>query len=174
MKFFNARRETYNTNPQLIDEVIYTPYSYNPASPQIGQGAGRGTEVPPTGDLLGMPDLLSENGASPHPRKRSNKFTETPSQAEIFLFEYGTAVLWGMTETEEKRFLSSMCEHFSLPLHILFTSEFPESDLRLNDWVSFGFELLSVTGFRLRYALETPIVIRPSRCANLMGSPGRH
>lgn len=108
MRYFNARRETYNTNPQLIDEVIYTPYSYNPASPQIGQS----TEVPPTGDLLGMSALLTENNSPTHPRKRSNKFTEAPGRAEIFLFEYGTVVIWGMTETEEKRFLSSMCELF--------------------------------------------------------------
>lgn len=108
MKFFNARRETYRTNPQLIDEVIYTPYSYEPTIPQTGQG----TEIPPTGDLLGTPDLLMENGPSSHIRKRSTKFTETPTQAEIFLFEYGTVVIWGMTETEEKRFLSSMCERF--------------------------------------------------------------
>ena len=112
-KFFNARRQTYHTNPQLIDEVIYTPYSYKPAIPQTSQGAGQNSEILPTGDLLGMSDLLPENGSSPHTRKRSTKFTETPTQAEIFLFEYGTVVIWGMTETEEKRFLSSMCEHFS-------------------------------------------------------------
>ncbi|KAF9787856.1 DUF155-domain-containing protein [Thelephora terrestris] len=104
MKFFNARRETYHTNPQLIDEVIYTPYAYNPASPQTGQSA----EDPPTGDLLGMPDLLTQSGSPPRTRKRHNKFTETPSQAEIFLFEYGTVVIWGMAEAEEKRFLSSL------------------------------------------------------------------
>lgn len=113
MKFFNARRDTYHTNPQLIDEVIYTPYSYKPSIPQTSQGTGQGTEIPPTGDLLGTPDLLVENGSSLHNRKRSTKFTETPTQAEIFLFEYGTVVLWGMTETEEKRFLSSMCGRFS-------------------------------------------------------------
>ena len=112
IKFFNARRETYNTNPQLIDEVIYTPYSYNPSGPQPGPGAGQSTEIPPTGDLLGTPDLLTESGSPTRARKRSNKFTETPTKAEIFLFEYGTVVIWGMTDTEEKRFLSSMCERF--------------------------------------------------------------
>lgn len=121
MKFFNVRRETYHTNPQLIDEVIYTPYSYNPTIPQTSQGTGQGTEIPPTGDLLGTPDLLTERGSSPHIRKRSTKFTETPTQAEIFLFEYGTVVIWGMTETEEKRFLSSMYGPF-LPFHLVIYS----------------------------------------------------
>jgi uncharacterized Rmd1/YagE family protein len=27
---------------------------------------------------------------------------------DVFLFEYGTVVIWGMTEKEEKRFLSSL------------------------------------------------------------------
>ena len=40
-------------------------------------------------------------------RKRS-KFAETPTEAEIFIFEYGTVVIWGMTEAQEKRFLSSL------------------------------------------------------------------
>jgi len=145
IKFFNARRETYRTNPQLIDEVIYTPYSYKPAIPQTTQGTGQGTDIPPTGDLLGTPDLLPENDPSAHIRKRSTKFTETPTQAEIFLFEYGTVVIWGMTETEEKRFLSSMCEDFTLPLRTLFTPKFPENVLKSNDYVSFGFKLFSVT-----------------------------
>jgi uncharacterized Rmd1/YagE family protein len=110
IKFFNARRDTYHTNPQLIDEVIYTPYSYNPAIPQTSQYTGQAPEIPPTGDLLGTSEFLMESGSSPRARKRPNKFTEPPSQAEIFLFEYGTVVIWGMTETEEKRFLSSMCD----------------------------------------------------------------
>jgi uncharacterized Rmd1/YagE family protein len=27
---------------------------------------------------------------------------------DVFLFEYGTVVIWGMTEKEEKRFLGSL------------------------------------------------------------------
>ena len=40
--------------------------------------------------------------------KKKSKFDATPTQAEIFLFEYGTVVIWGMTESQEKRFLSSL------------------------------------------------------------------
>jgi len=32
MKFFNARKSAYHTNPKLIDEAIYTPYIYDPPS----------------------------------------------------------------------------------------------------------------------------------------------
>lgn len=35
-------------------------------------------------------------------------FEEEEWVPDVFLFEYGTVVIWGMTEKEEKRFLSSM------------------------------------------------------------------
>ncbi|KAG8903047.1 hypothetical protein FRB99_003795 [Tulasnella sp. 403] len=33
---------------------------------------------------------------------------DSPSTPEVFLFEYGTVVIWGMSEAQEKRFLSSI------------------------------------------------------------------
>lgn len=104
MKFFNARRNAYHTDAKLIDNVIYTPYVYDPPSnmhaiwqPPIHSA--------PTGDLLGIGD--SENNKMPT-KKKSSKFDTTASEAEIFMFEYGTIVIWGMTEAQEKRFMSSM------------------------------------------------------------------
>jgi uncharacterized Rmd1/YagE family protein len=41
-------------------------------------------------------------------RKGSKWDTATTGEAEIFLFSYGTVVIWGMTEQQEKRFLSSL------------------------------------------------------------------
>ncbi|CAL1708860.1 unnamed protein product [Somion occarium] len=116
MKFFNARRASYHTNPRIIDDVIYTPYVYEPpVSPQqevhFQSGShNEGSSISETGDLLGVPELAPQgsdmNGAAKS-RKRS-KFEEKPTAAEIFLFAYGTAVIWGMTEAQEKRFLSSI------------------------------------------------------------------
>jgi len=109
MKFFNARRNAYHTDPKLIDEVIYTPYVYEPAP---NPHASRQSPIysAPTGDLLGIPELR-EHGDGENNRvatKKSSKFDTTASEAEIFMFEYGTIVIWGMTEPQEKRFLSSM------------------------------------------------------------------
>jgi uncharacterized Rmd1/YagE family protein len=81
--------------------------------------------VPPVeGDLLGVPEFApgepTSNGPSetPNPeqgldnamirKRKKSKFEEVPTEAEIFLFQYGTVVIWGMSEAEEKRFLSSM------------------------------------------------------------------
>ena len=41
-------------------------------------------------------------------RKKKSKFDTASTEAEIFLFDYGTVVIWGMTESQEKRFLSSL------------------------------------------------------------------
>ncbi|OSX63490.1 hypothetical protein POSPLADRAFT_1074059 [Postia placenta MAD-698-R-SB12] len=120
MKFFNARRASYHTNPKIIDEVIYTPYAYELSS-EDGIGShrqvrfqGQSPTQSQTGDLLGVPELAPEHahtdGEQQVPKNRKNKFLsrERPREAEIFLFKYGTVVLWGMTEAQEKRFLSSI------------------------------------------------------------------
>jgi uncharacterized Rmd1/YagE family protein len=162
MRFFNARRTAYHTNPRKIDEVIYTTYSYGPAeqlptaaanannnppsAPGRGGGGGRGgTGTTPsvrwrssgsdgettaatavefsdltshagttTGDLLGVPELATADTvaavAPPATKRRGSSKWDTTGigEAEIFLFSYGTVVIWGMTEQQEKRFLSSL------------------------------------------------------------------
>lgn len=108
MKFFNARRSMYHTNPKMIDEVVYTPYIYDPPGDQHDTRQYSDGSV--TGDLLGIPELRmyhvdEANGVR---KKGKSKFDTTASEAEIFLFPYGTIVIWGMTEAQEKRLLTSM------------------------------------------------------------------
>ncbi|EPQ53653.1 DUF155-domain-containing protein [Gloeophyllum trabeum ATCC 11539] len=119
LKFFNARRESYHTNARLIDEVIYTPYAYELPSSTQNPNHPR-SQTAAEGDLLGVPELANPNlGANgedgdvtmhtiKQKRKRSSKWFEPPTEAEIFIFEYGTVVIWGMSEAQEKRFLSSI------------------------------------------------------------------
>lgn len=110
MKFFVARKGAYHTNPKLIDEVIYTPYVYDP-TPSAAQDQGKPghDSHSPTGDLLGIPELREQFRTEDRPAKKTkSKFDTTSPEAEIFLFPYGTVVIWGMTEPQEKRFLSSM------------------------------------------------------------------
>ena len=69
---------------------------------------------------MGVPELVAgasetdvegPSGTEPVPQdgkgRKKSKFSETTTEAEIFIFEYGTVVIWGMTEAQEKRFLSS-------------------------------------------------------------------
>ena len=56
-------------------------------------------------DLLGVPELIPGSAG----KKRSKFDTQNENGlAEIFLFRYGTVVIWGMSEAQEKRFLSSL------------------------------------------------------------------
>ncbi|KAI0293973.1 hypothetical protein BC826DRAFT_1091733 [Russula brevipes] len=124
MKFFDARRTAYRTSPRQIDDVIYTTYSYGSPDPPTASAATWPTGTvgsPPapsetvTGDLLGVPELAAADTvvavAPPTAiakRKGSKWDTAATGEAEIFLFSYGTVVIWGMTEQQEKRFLSSL------------------------------------------------------------------
>ncbi|KIO09753.1 hypothetical protein M404DRAFT_7957 [Pisolithus tinctorius Marx 270] len=106
-KFFQVRRQAYHTDPKIIDdEVVYTPYAYEP-SVEAHVNTKRN---PVTGDLLGVPELASSgndencNGK----RRKRGKFNTIPTEADVFVFSYGTVVIWGMTETQERRFLSSI------------------------------------------------------------------
>lgn len=114
MKFFNARKSAYHTHPKLIDEAIYTPYVYDPPSNSQDNRQSRADTHLAIGDLLGIPELREEGdgGQESHPKRKKSKFDTTATEAEIFMFEYGTVVIWGMTEAQEKRFLSSMLANF--------------------------------------------------------------
>src|SRR5439155_5149494 len=50
-----------------------------------------------------------------HPRDNSDisTFVHTP---EVFIFEYGTVVIWGMTVAQERRFLGDMSKFAETPL----------------------------------------------------------
>ncbi|TFK20520.1 cytoplasmic protein [Coprinopsis marcescibilis] len=109
MKFFVARKNAYHTNPKMIDEVIYTPYVYDPPPSTHDYSKAGINPHAPTGDLLGIPELREGHEAEDRPTNpRKSKFDTTSPEAEIFLFPYGTVVIWGMTEAQEKRFLSSI------------------------------------------------------------------
>ena len=121
MKFFQARKGAYHTKPRFIEDVLYTTYSYNNSTTDqkslIRSHSSQPEESsrPKVGDLLRAPDIQLQNEndndvPAPNTKERKRrKFDSGGGQdAEIFVFEYGTVVIWGMTETEEKRFLSSM------------------------------------------------------------------
>lgn len=117
MKFFNARRNTYHANARIIDDVIYTPYVYDPPSAPVSESRQskvrwQGSDDGATGDLLGVPELRSadfvEVDSAQVASAKKSKFDTSAIEAEIFLFSYGTVVIWGMTEVQEKRFLSSL------------------------------------------------------------------
>ncbi|KAJ6486939.1 hypothetical protein C8R45DRAFT_996522 [Mycena sanguinolenta] len=111
MEFLKARKTAYHTNPKSIDECIYTPYAFRPSNSGDRNSPHRPSKTRgPTGDLLGIPELRQEEEEehSQETAKKRSKFDTTTTEAEIFLFDYGVTVIWGMTEPQERRFLSSL------------------------------------------------------------------
>jgi uncharacterized Rmd1/YagE family protein len=76
VKYLQSRKKTNGTAPKRFDECLYTPYAFTyPMSPPQ--------------------QSIEENNAT-------NVVQKLP---EIFLFDYGVIVCWGMTLKEEQRIL---------------------------------------------------------------------
>jgi uncharacterized Rmd1/YagE family protein len=67
------------------------------------------------GDLLGLGEEGHRSDGDTATRadgrgkgRICNLLGESPEIADVFIFKYGTVVIWGMTEEEEQRFLASM------------------------------------------------------------------
>ena len=84
-----------------------------------GQSPETSTDGAPTKPSLGprrktgfskRPGVAKENGVEDRVdgADDDDDFEEEEWVPDVFLFEYGTVVIWGMTEKEEKAFLRSL------------------------------------------------------------------
>jgi uncharacterized Rmd1/YagE family protein len=130
--YLSARPPAYRTHPRMFDtECLHTPYLPPPTN---NTSAGhRSPALKPHRHAVPEADLLNlDNPSNPKPERRKTGFSKTPGGRsrqpsnggggeetdddehdeewvpDVFLFEYGTVVIWGMTEREEKRFLGSL------------------------------------------------------------------
>ncbi|KAK6348312.1 hypothetical protein TWF718_006115 [Orbilia javanica] len=116
MKFLKSKATTRGSNPKQFDECIYTPFSY-----LYQKRVREQTEQ----DLIDFQELqLTESASAAVVGPESPTLERTPDAAsdalsfvdthlitpEIFLFEYGVVVIWGMTLQEEKRFLKDIAK----------------------------------------------------------------
>ncbi|PWY97454.1 DUF155-domain-containing protein [Testicularia cyperi] len=136
-KWLQARRSSHSTNVLTFDECLYTTYTYKHVDEARGLVPGNGANGKhsskdhhhhrshkhpdaKTGDLLGIPELNSQNQQQQQhdgtadasqeaaaKRKRS-RFSVDDIVPELFIMDYGTIVIWGMTLQEEKRFLREL------------------------------------------------------------------
>ncbi|KAK4230874.1 Sad1-interacting factor 2 [Podospora fimiseda] len=149
MRFLKGRGKGRGANPKLIDECIYTPYSYSskqveqqhqhqqqqeqeqeqhrrerPTQPERRHSDG---EVMPDSNTFNRDDLIdltSTNGIPPAPLDHDHDnqesaliTTDDPQEPdtvvhtpEVFLFDYGVVVIWGMTAAQEQRFLKEIAK----------------------------------------------------------------
>ncbi|KAF9953410.1 hypothetical protein BGZ72_005453 [Mortierella alpina] len=89
--YLQSRKSVNSAAPKRFDECIYTPFSYTVTS-----------KPPMTADLLGL-DEDATNG----PRRLDQQQLKE-SIPEVFYFDYGVVVIWGMTEQEESRLLQEL------------------------------------------------------------------
>jgi uncharacterized Rmd1/YagE family protein len=145
MRFLKGRGKTRGAHPKLIDECIYTPYSYSKqtrqqheSAPSFGRQHSTGNdstdsfpqqghresetgfengstgsnihhEADAHGESIPHEDLLGASiGDEGHIRDNVPDFDIQIHTPEVFLFDYGVVVIWGMTETQETKFLKDI------------------------------------------------------------------
>ncbi|OAA78005.1 sporulation protein RMD1 [Akanthomyces lecanii RCEF 1005] len=134
MRFLKGRGKSRGAHPKLIDECIYTPYAYakeppprrdpvmsyqrrhstggaddsfvslNPADSGYGDEFATSEHDVAT-DQITEEDLLGASMNDAGDRDAVPDFDTQVHTPEVFLFDYGVVVIWGMSETEEARFL---------------------------------------------------------------------
>lgn len=128
-KWLNARRSSHQTNVLTFDECVYSTYTYKHVDearglvPASANGTSNGKHRAKTGDLLGIPELhpvsaqqkdaqsqqQPQDGTAEAANKRKrSRFSVDDVVPELFIMDYGTIVIWGMTLQEEKRFLREL------------------------------------------------------------------
>lgn len=152
MRFLKGRGKTRGANPTLIDECIYTPYSYGGERAGGGAQGERQAHVAPTpvtsyerrhstGEVSGADgefhreDLIDlrgddqpgEIGSGFHDDGNDDLVTQVLGDEvaisdnvadldiqvhtpEVFLFEYGVVVIWGMSLAQEQKFLKDIAK----------------------------------------------------------------
>ncbi|KAG0643157.1 hypothetical protein HOY80DRAFT_1034256 [Tuber brumale] len=135
MKFLKSRQTSRGTAPKQFDECIYTPFSYTYEARQReqlqhGQGHGQSEDLIDLGSSVGPLDIVEDHdddgvgtGASgdrnemgtgeQDDRSLFNFVTaqnRSVESSEVFLFQYGVVVIWGMSMKDEKHFLKDIAK----------------------------------------------------------------
>ncbi|KAK3368083.1 hypothetical protein B0H63DRAFT_68684 [Podospora didyma] len=155
MRFLKGRGKGRGANPKLIDECLYTPYSYNAKQAESSRQERVAAEVrnPVTNyerrhstgevhesegrfhrqDLIDLGEAVAQseiaNGMEHQHQHQSAgdligrgmgdtsamvddvpDFDITVHTPEVFLFDYGVVVIWGMTAAHEQRFLKEIAK----------------------------------------------------------------
>lgn len=152
MRFLKGRGKTRGANPKMIDECIYTPFSYNKPSRMQRDPVRNYERRHSTGGeamedefrrhqtTLGLQseghesgygggDFADDGGSAIDSSRMSNEallgpgvteeapapenlldFDTQVHTPEVFLFDYGVVVIWGMTESQEAKFLKELAK----------------------------------------------------------------
>ncbi|KAF2862335.1 DUF155-domain-containing protein [Piedraia hortae CBS 480.64] len=138
MRYLKSKTRSRSAAPKRFDECIYTPYSYSlegerrSGEPSTGETEVQSHSVRRFSDSRlvveenaerrrdTLLDMQQTEGESITPAEETAVVDEEPVRPmtpdfdtvvhipEVFLFEYGVVVIWGMSVREEKRFLKEL------------------------------------------------------------------
>lgn len=225
MRYLKGRGKNRGAVPKLIDECIYTPYTYTKHSPRrpdpvslyerrhstggesvedeqqrreslidahtdisdVGREhsfTGHSNDYAvqddiPESSLLNSETLLGpsviSNDAITHNIPDSiPDFDITVHMPEVFLFDYGVVVIWGMTESQETKFLKDIAkfeleklapddvetEHFNF----YYTQEYQARIY--NDFITLRDKNNYMTKLAISHALAQSVKVRSPFCLN--------
>ncbi|KAL4948479.1 hypothetical protein BDW69DRAFT_92130 [Aspergillus filifer] len=136
-KFLKSRSKTRGANPKLFDECVYSRFDYQYEEKQSSGNISNNIDEDNTHTVDRMPrerrfsdsevevndnfvnrreDLIDLHGHNSHQPDTtqpsildySPDIDTTIHTPEVFLFDYGTVVTWGMTPAQESKFLSDI------------------------------------------------------------------
>ena len=114
MRYLKGRTKDEEAMPKRIDECIYTPYRSGRSAVRYRSPAeSRSIRRRYSDSMLSVDEQTDDNddnytySSGDHGNLDLDTTVEVP---EVFLFEYGTVVIWGMTLAEEKRFLKEIAK----------------------------------------------------------------
>jgi uncharacterized Rmd1/YagE family protein len=140
MRFLKGKGRTKGAAPKLFDECIYSPYRYGRGSklkdggtlgaPQMTERrySDGAVEVEDSNkhrreDLVSMRgedftstredenEITTNSSDSPYEEHQNTPDFDTEVHTpEVFLFDYGTVVIWGMSISQEQRFLKEIAK----------------------------------------------------------------
>lgn len=135
IRFLKSRCSIRGTNPKQFDECVYSPFDYNhelkrspdrtgyPENGKQRRFSDSDIEIEDHQKLQqNLIDLRDQPPSEENPQINTSSYPEIVGQAsedgpvldthirfpEVFLFDYGTVVIWGMTPEEETRFLNEI------------------------------------------------------------------
>ncbi|CAG8203318.1 unnamed protein product [Penicillium nalgiovense] len=133
IKFLKSRSKTRGANPKLYDECVYSPFDYQyeekqnarlfqdpngnahherrPSERRYSDSAVEVEDNKKTRreDLIDLHDERSHSNDNEQVVVKDTPDIDTTIHTpEVFLFDYGTVVIWGMTPAQESRFLSDI------------------------------------------------------------------
>jgi len=137
LRFLKGRGKGRGANPKLIDECIYTPYNYSfkqtenarqerllevHSNPERRHSTGNLHDISESSAHSAQPNggipqahesadnLLAQHIADDGLGDDTAEFDIHVHTPEVFLFDYGVVVIWGMSATQEQRFLKEIAK----------------------------------------------------------------